>query len=218
MNVNDTHFATSFNFRSDNVAPVAPEILGAIGAVNLGSAAGYGKDQWSVMLQRKFSELFEKDVAVFPVCTGTAANALSLASIARPWGGIYCHELAHIHTTEGGATEAFTGGAKLITLAAHDCKLEPTSLAEALAARSAAHAMLRNLMPCRSRKRPSMGPSTRLRRSQGSARAPAMVASGSTLMVQGSRILSLRLDVPQPRRPGVVLSTSFRLERRRTEE
>ncbi|WOH63961.1 threonine aldolase family protein [Bradyrhizobium sp. BWA-3-5] len=132
MGVSETQGSISFNFHSDNVAPVAPEILRALASANHGSVAPYGKDEWSALLQRKFSDMFETDVLVFPVSTGTAANALSLASIARPWGGIYCHELAHIHKTEGGATEAFTGGAKLITLAGHDCKLELTALAEAL--------------------------------------------------------------------------------------
>ncbi|MGY3487999.1 threonine aldolase [Bradyrhizobium sp. USDA 4011] len=122
----------NFRFRSDNAARTAPEILRALAAANEGAAAPYGNDEWSARLQRTFSQLFERDVVVFPVSTGTAANALSLASIARPWGGIYCHELAHTYTWEGGATEAFTGGAKFIPLAGRDCKVEPTALAEAL--------------------------------------------------------------------------------------
>ncbi len=84
------------------------------------------------LLNRKFSDLFETEVTVFPVSTGTAANALSLATCARPYGAIYCHEEAHIHTAEGGATEAFSGGAKLIALAGANGKLEPPTLATAL--------------------------------------------------------------------------------------
>src|SRR5262249_33215114 len=64
--------------------------------------------------------------------TGTAANALSLATCARPYGAIYCHEEAHIHTAEGGATEAFSGGAKLITLSGTQGKLEPQTVAATL--------------------------------------------------------------------------------------
>jgi threonine aldolase len=125
--------SVSLNFRSDNVATVAPEILRALQAANHGPAASYGDDDYSTALNRRFSELFETEVTVFPVSTGTAANALSLASCARPWGAIYCHEQAHIHTAEGGATEAFSGGAKLIALPGNDCKLEPAMLAETLA-------------------------------------------------------------------------------------
>jgi len=122
----------SLNFRSDNVATVSPEILRAIEAANHGPAASYGDDEYSALLNRKFSELFETEVTVFPVSTGTAANALSLASCARPYGGIYCHEQAHIHTAEGGATEAFTGGAKLIALPGENYKLDPVKLRETL--------------------------------------------------------------------------------------
>jgi threonine aldolase len=130
--VNASSGAVSLNFRSDNVATVAPEILRALDAVNHGPAASYGDDEYSALLNRKFSELFETEVVVFPVSTGTAANALSLATCARPYGAIYCHEEAHIHTSEGGATEAFSGGAKLITLPGADGKLTLQTVAAAL--------------------------------------------------------------------------------------
>src|SRR5437773_4405647 len=124
--------AVSLSFRSDNVATVAPEILRALEAANRGLAASYGDDEYSALLNRKFSELFETEVAVFPVSTGTAANALSLAPCARPYGATHCHEEAHIHTAEGGATEAFSGGAKLIALPGANGKLEPPTLAATL--------------------------------------------------------------------------------------
>jgi threonine aldolase len=66
------------------------------------------------------------------VSTGTAANALGLAACARPYGGIFCHEHAHIHTAEGGATEAFTGGAKLIPLQGEQFRLTADSLRRAV--------------------------------------------------------------------------------------
>src|SRR5512140_1340389 len=131
--MNDQPATASLNFRSDNVATVAPEILRALEAVNHGPAASYGDDEYSALLKQKFSQLFETEVTVFPVSTGTAANALSLAACVRPWGAVYCHEEAHIHTAEGGATEAFTGGAKLIALAGSNYKLEPAKFAQALA-------------------------------------------------------------------------------------
>jgi len=130
--VNHHPGAVSLSFRSDNVATVAPEIMRALDAANHGLAASYGDDQYSALLNRKFSDLFESEVTVFPVSTGTAANALSLATCARPYGAVYCHEEAHIHNAEGGATEAFSGGAKLIALAGANGKLEPATLAAAL--------------------------------------------------------------------------------------
>ncbi len=123
----------SINFRSDNVATASPEILRALEAANHGAAASYGEDDYSKRLNEAFSALFEREVIVFPVSTGTAANALGLAACVRPYGGIYCHEFAHVHTAEGGATEAFTGGAKLIALPGEGFRLTPESLRHAVA-------------------------------------------------------------------------------------
>jgi threonine aldolase len=72
-------------------------------------------------------------VRVFPVATGTAANALALAATTKPWGAIYCHEAAHIHTAEAGATEFFSGGAKLLALAGEGFRLQAASVAAAIA-------------------------------------------------------------------------------------
>jgi threonine aldolase len=135
----------ALDFRSDNVATVAPEILRAIEAANHGLAASYGDDEYSALLNRRFSDLFETDVTVFPVSTGTAANALSLATCARPYGGIYCHEEAHINTAEGGATEAFSGGAKLIALPGAHGRLELPTLTAAL--RGAEHGIRNRPQP-----------------------------------------------------------------------
>jgi len=124
---------SEINFRSDNVATVSPEILEALARANQGPAASYGDDDWSKALDRAFSALFETDVSVFPVATGTAANALGLAAAVRPYGAIFCHEHAHIHTSEGAATEAFTGGAKLLPLRGEGFRLSADGLGQALA-------------------------------------------------------------------------------------
>ena len=74
------------DYRSDNTGRAAPEILEAMLRANTGTTLGYGGDEWTARLQDRFSELFETPVRVFPVATGTAANALSLASIGPAWG------------------------------------------------------------------------------------------------------------------------------------
>ena len=91
------------DYRSDNTGRAAPEILDAMLRANTGTALGYGGDEWTARLQDRFSELFETRVRVFPVATGTAANALSLAAIRPSWGIIYCSEAAHINTSEANA-------------------------------------------------------------------------------------------------------------------
>jgi threonine aldolase len=120
------------NFRSDNITGVAPEILAAITAANAGTAPAYGEDAVTQRLAAAFAAVFEHEVTVFPVATGTAANALALASLAPVWGAIYCHEAAHIQTDECGAPEFFAGGAKLLPLPGADGKLVPAVVEAAL--------------------------------------------------------------------------------------
>ena len=120
------------DFRSDNVGGATPEILEALELANGGTAGSYGDDEFTRRMNQRFSELFEREVAVFPVATGTAANALCLSVCTLPYGLIYCHETAHVLTRECGATEFFTGGAKLVPLPGPDFKIGLTRL-EALA-------------------------------------------------------------------------------------
>ena len=79
----------TIELRSDNAAGVAPEILAAVGAVGGGSALAYGADEVTAELEALVREVFEHDGArVFPVTSGTAANALSLAALLPPWGAV----------------------------------------------------------------------------------------------------------------------------------
>ena len=122
------------DYRSDNTGRAAPEILDAMLRANEGTALGYGADEWTARLQDRFSELFETMVRVFPVATGTAANALSLAAVSPPWGLVYCSELAHINTSEANAAGFFGGGIKLVPVAGSDGRIDPEALARTLAA------------------------------------------------------------------------------------
>lgn len=121
-------------FKSDNTAPVAPEILAAISAANTGFARGYGDDDWSLQLDDRFSELFERRVKVFPVSTGTAANSLALATLVPPYGAILTHEEGHIVRDECGAPEFMSGGARLILMQGAAAKVTPKTLEATLAA------------------------------------------------------------------------------------
>jgi threonine aldolase len=120
------------NFASDNAAGIAPEILAAIAAANDGAALAYGRDPWTERVEHKFAQVFEREVAVFLVATGTAANALALAHLAPPWGAVLCHEEAHIAVDECGAPEFFGGGLKLIGLQGTGGKIAPPTLRHAL--------------------------------------------------------------------------------------
>src|SRR5262245_8449767 len=101
------------NFASDNTAGIAPEILAAIGRANEGFALGYGNDAWTRRVEARIGELFGREVAVFLVPTGTAANALAVAHLSPPWGALLCHDESHVAVDECGAPEFFGGGLKL---------------------------------------------------------------------------------------------------------
>jgi len=119
-------------FASDNAAGIAPEILAALAKVNDGKMLAYGRDAVTARAERRFSEMFEREVAVFFVATGTAANALALAHLTAPWDAVLCHQEAHIATDECGAPEFFGGGLKLIGLAGEGCKITAATLTHAL--------------------------------------------------------------------------------------
>jgi threonine aldolase len=105
------------NFGSDNVYGVHPKIMEAIVESNQRlTDVSYCHDEGSIEVERALSQVFEKDVKAFLVLNGTGANSLALSAICPPFGGVFCHEGAHINTDECNAPEMFTGGAKLITL------------------------------------------------------------------------------------------------------
>jgi threonine aldolase len=122
-----------YDFRSDNVGGVAPELLAARTAANAGTAAPYGDDDFSRAMTARFRAAFEHDgLVAVPIATGTGANSVALAALANPYGAIYCHETAHINVYECGAPELFTG-AKLVGLPGSRYKLDAAALDAALA-------------------------------------------------------------------------------------
>ena len=120
------------NFASDNSAGAAREILEAIAASSRVNAPAYGADDYTARATEMLSAVFETKAEGYLVATGTAANALALASLAKPFEAVFCHEEAHIHDDECGAPEFFTGGAKVVGIAGEGGKITPTALREAL--------------------------------------------------------------------------------------
>lgn len=120
-------------FGSDNMVGASAHVLAAIQAANAGQAPSYGADPWCEAAERELAHVFERAVRVFFVNTGTVANSLALSALVPPWGAVLCQRDAHILADESSAPEFFTGGARLIPLAAHEGKLTPAVLAERLA-------------------------------------------------------------------------------------
>jgi len=120
------------NFASDNAYGALPQVLDALVRANEGAVRPYGADPYTESLPARFAALFERDVTVYPVVTGTAANALALACLTPPHGAIFCHAQSHIMDSECGAPEFFSHGAKLIGIAGVDGKLSLESITAAI--------------------------------------------------------------------------------------
>jgi len=124
------------NFSSDNVSPICPEILSAIAAESDHAALPYGADDQSQQLDAAFSNLFDTDVCVVPVATGTAANLVGLSGLVSPFGGVVCHHHAHINMTESTGVAFYGGGAKLLGIDGPSAKIEAETLDRYLRAHS----------------------------------------------------------------------------------
>lgn len=120
------------NFASDNVAGASPPVMDALVRANGGPSPAYGTDELTREVARHVAEIFEREVDVFLVATGTAANALALATMLSPWGLCVCHEEAHVIDDECGAPEFYTHGAKLLGLSGAGAKLDPAGVAAAI--------------------------------------------------------------------------------------
>jgi threonine aldolase len=120
------------NFFSDNAAAAHPAVIAAIASANAADTA-YDGDALTASLDARFSDLFETPCTAMWVASGTAANALALASMCPPYRGVICHEMAHIQNDEAGAPEFYTGGAKLLLVKGEGAKLTQDSISARLA-------------------------------------------------------------------------------------
>jgi threonine aldolase len=117
---------------SDNVAGASQTVLQALLDANDPAQTAYGSDDYSIRAQAMLADIFEHEVAVFLVATGTAANALALSAMAPPWGAVFCHEESHVMADECGAPEMFTAGAKLVGIPGVAGRFDVEGLREAL--------------------------------------------------------------------------------------
>ena len=121
-------------FASDNSGPVHPKVMDALTRANDGYAMPYGVEPLMDQVRQKVRDLFEAPkAAVYLVSTGTAANALILATLCAPWETIFCSDMSHIHEDECNGPEFFSGGAKLTLVPTDDAKMTPDTLAATIA-------------------------------------------------------------------------------------
>jgi threonine aldolase len=125
--------AARYDFASDNVAGAMPEAIEAVVAANQGFASGYGTDHVSRRAADLIRALLDVDAEVRFVASGTAANALALATLAAPHEAVICHRDAHVATDETGAPGFFGSGLGLVTLPGDSGRIDPAALARVLA-------------------------------------------------------------------------------------
>lgn len=125
-------------FASDNWAGAHPAIVENLSRHSTGFSSGYGTGDLDRQVERMFCEIFERDVAVFFVGTGTAANALAMTALARPGGVFFAHRDAHMIEDEGGAVEYLSGGGRLSPVDGPLGRMTPENLEAAIGRHPAA--------------------------------------------------------------------------------
>ncbi|QPC91012.1 low specificity L-threonine aldolase [Mesorhizobium sp. INR15] len=119
-------------FASDNWAGAHPSIAAGLSAHSGGFSTAYGDGTLDQTVYNRFSEIFERDVAVFFVATGTAANSLALAAYNKPGGISFAHRESHVIEDECGAPEYFSGGSRLHAIDGALGKMDPHNLEKAV--------------------------------------------------------------------------------------
>ncbi len=114
-------------FASDNNSGAHPDVLAAIAAANAGHVAAYGDDEFTSATREGFRRHFGDQAEPFLVFNGTGANVCALDAVTRPFEGVICTAVAHLHVDECGAPER-VAGAKLLAVPAEDGKLRPADV------------------------------------------------------------------------------------------
>ncbi len=120
-------------FASDNWSGAAPEISEALKKHADGFATAYGDSELDREIEQKIADIFERECAVFFVGTGTAANSLAAAAVAKPGGVVFCQSEAHLLANEGGAPEFLTSGGRMVPVSGNDGKMNADTLAAVVA-------------------------------------------------------------------------------------
>ncbi len=115
-------------FTSDNIAGASDSVWQAMMEASHGDAMPYGSDDTTAEVTTMLSALFECDVDVFLVSTGTAANVLSISAMTPPWGSVLCHTESHLLKDESTAPEFYTGGARFVGIDGAHAKIDPALL------------------------------------------------------------------------------------------
>jgi len=121
-----------YDFASDNAAPAAPEAMAALARANRGFVSAYGSDATTTRAATLIRELIDADAVVRFLSSGTAANAIACAMLARPFETVLAFAQAHVVNDEAGAPGLFGHGLGMTPLAGTAGRIEAAALATAL--------------------------------------------------------------------------------------
>ena len=118
-------------FGSDNHSATHPRILEALMQVQSGHVPSYGTDQYSDIAIKLFREKFGNAAEVYFVFNGTAANVLSLKTLAKSYHSVICSDVSHLNVDECASPEVLAH-CKLWTLPTTDGKLKLDTLKQSI--------------------------------------------------------------------------------------
>lgn len=117
------------SFASDNWSGACPEIMQSLNDANHGHNEAYGEldDIYTNSAIKKFEENFGKDISVFFVYNGTAANVLGVSHLMNSYHAIVAAKTAHLNEDECAAPEKFIGS-KILEIETEDGKINPEQI------------------------------------------------------------------------------------------
>jgi threonine aldolase len=121
-----------YDFASDNTAGASPEALQSLVEASAGFEPSYGGDSVTAKAADAVRAFLDADADVRFLGSGTAANAIALAALCRPFEAVVAHEHAHVCTDETGAPGFFGHGLGLIGLPGASGRIDPDALEAAL--------------------------------------------------------------------------------------
>lgn len=116
------------HFASDNNSGVIVEVMSALNDINQGHFPSYGADPITEAARKEVNRVFGECDSYF-VFNGTAANVLALQTMLKPHQSVICAETSHLHESECGAPERFTGS-KLQLCPSDDGKIDVVRIKE----------------------------------------------------------------------------------------
>ena len=118
-------------FSCDYAEGCHPKVLKALSESNLVSTPGYGEDKYCEEAKNKIREYIDcPNADIYFLVGGTQTNQVVIDSMLSNYDGVVAASTGHVAVHEAGAIEY--SGHKVITLPAHNGKLDPAELKQML--------------------------------------------------------------------------------------